>query len=128
VRPAELSGQPLLWMPRSANPEMYDRVLAMLAAAGLCAESVRSGGSASASFALVATGYGWTLACPSDVAEAAEQSTLTWRPLAGVSLTAETWAVWPPAARATSAASAAVADVLDVLIEIVPPSRRAGLQ
>jgi DNA-binding transcriptional LysR family regulator len=122
VRPADLSGQPLLWMPRSSNPEMYDRVLATLAAAGLNAESVRSGGSASASFALVATGYGWTLACPSDVAEAAERSKLAWRPLAGVSLTAETWAVWP------SAAPAAVADVLDVLAEIVPPSRRAGLQ
>ena len=34
---------------------------------------------------------------------------MTWRPLAGVSLTAETWAVWPPDA------PAAVADVLDVL-------------
>jgi DNA-binding transcriptional LysR family regulator len=122
VRPTELSGQPLLWMPRSANPEMYDRVLAMLAAAGLSAESVRSGGNASASFALVAAGYGWTLACASDVAETAGQSAVTWRPLAGVSLTAETWAVWPPDA------PAAVADVLDVLTEIVPPSRRANLQ
>jgi DNA-binding transcriptional LysR family regulator len=122
VRPAELSGQPLLWMPRSANPEMYDRVLATLAAAGLSAESVRSGGSASASFALVAAGYGWTLACVSDMAEAAEQNNLTWRPLAGVSLTAETWAVWP------AVASSAVVDVLDVLTEIVPLSRAAGLQ
>jgi DNA-binding transcriptional LysR family regulator len=122
VRPADLSGQPLLWMPRSANPEMYDQVLATLAAAGLSAEPVRSGGSASASFALVAAGYGWTLACASDVAEAAEQGKLIWRTLAGVSLTAETWAVWRPAA------PAAVADVLDVLTEIVPPSRRAGLQ
>jgi DNA-binding transcriptional LysR family regulator len=120
VRPSELSGQPLLWMPRSANPEMYDRVLAMLAAAGLSAESVRSGGSASASFALVAAGYGWTLACASDVAEAAGQSAVTWRPLAGVSLTAETWAVWSSAAPAAA--------VLDVLTEIVPPSRRANLQ
>jgi DNA-binding transcriptional LysR family regulator len=111
-----------LLMPRSANPEMYDRVLATLAAAGLSAESVRSGGSASASFALVAAGYGWTLACASDVAKAAEQSNVTWRPLAGVSLTAETWAVWSAATPAT------VADVLDVLTEIVPPSRRSGLQ
>jgi hypothetical protein len=47
---------------------------------------------------------------------------VTWRPLAGVSLTAETWAVW------SSAAPVAVADVLDVLTEIVPPSRRANLQ
>jgi DNA-binding transcriptional LysR family regulator len=122
VRPAELSGQPLLWMPRSANPEMYDRVLAKLAAAGLRVESVRSGGTASASFALVAAGYGWTLACASDLAEAAEKTGMTWRPLAGVSLTAETWAVW------SAAAPSAVADILGVLSEIVPPSRRAGLQ
>jgi DNA-binding transcriptional LysR family regulator len=122
VQPADLSGQPLLWMPRSANPEMYDQMLATLSAAGLNAESVRSGGSASASFALVAAGYGWTLACPSDVTEAGEQSKLVWRPLAGVSLTAETWAVWP------TGAAPEVAVVLDVLTEIVPPSRRSGLQ
>jgi DNA-binding transcriptional LysR family regulator len=122
VRPADLSGQPLLWMPRSANPEMYDRVLATLAAAGLSTESVRSGGSASASFALVAAGYGWSLACASDVAEAAERAKLAWRPLAGLSLTAQTWAVWP------AAGAAAVADVVEVLAEIVPPSRRSGLQ
>jgi DNA-binding transcriptional LysR family regulator len=101
---------------------MYDGVLAMLAAAGLSAESVRSGGSASASFALVAAGYGWTLACASDMAETAGQSAVTWRPLAGVSLTAETWAVW------SSTGPDTVADILDVLTEIVPPSRRANLQ
>jgi DNA-binding transcriptional LysR family regulator len=116
VRPADLSGQPLLWMPRSANPEMYDQVLATLAAAGLRAESVQSGGSASASFALVAAGYGWTLACASDVADNAEQFAVTWRPLAGVSLIAETWAVW------SAAAPPAVAEILGVLTDIVPRS------
>lgn len=117
VRPAELSGLTLMWMPRSANPEMYDRVLTTLAAAGLRPESVQSGGSTSASFVLVAGGYGWTLACASDVARAAEQTALTWHPLAGVSLTAETWAVW------SRSAAAAVTDVLDVLEEIVPASQ-----
>ena len=43
VRPTELSGQPLLWMPRSANPEMYDRVLAMLAVGGSAPADSSSG-------------------------------------------------------------------------------------
>ena len=122
VPPGRLSGEPLLWMPRSANPEMYDRVLATLAAAGLRAESVQSAGSASASFALVAGGYGWTLACPSDLAEAAERDAVSWRPLAGVSLAAETWAVWSPAS------TVAVKPVLDVLADIVPGQRQASGQ
>jgi DNA-binding transcriptional LysR family regulator len=122
VPPGRLSGEPLLWMPRSANPEMYDRVLATLAAAGLRAESVQSAGSASASFALVAGGYGWTLACSSDLAQAAERDAVSWRPLAGVSLPAETWAVWSPAA------TVAVKPVLDVLADIVPGQRQASGQ
>jgi DNA-binding transcriptional LysR family regulator len=122
VLAGELSGEPLLWMPRSANPEMYDRVLATLTAAGLRAESVQSGGSASASFALVASGYGWTLACWSDVAQATERAALSWRPIAGLSLTAETWAVWAPGA------TSAVTPVLDVLTDIVPAHRRASTQ
>jgi hypothetical protein len=32
------------------------------------------------------------------MAEATEPETLTWRPLAGVSLSADTWAVWSPTA------------------------------
>ena len=122
VPPGRLSGEPLLWMPRSANPEMYDRVLATLAAAGLRAESVQSAGSASASFALVAGGYGWTLACSTDLAQAAERDAVSWRPLAGVSLAAETWAVWSPAA------TVAVKPVLDVLADIVPGQRQASGQ
>lgn len=35
VRPGRLGGEPLIWMPRSSNPELYDRVLVTLAAAGL---------------------------------------------------------------------------------------------
>jgi DNA-binding transcriptional LysR family regulator len=120
VRPGRLSGQPLLWMPRSSNPELYDHVLATLAAAGLEAESVESAGTASATFALVAGGYGWTLACPSDVAEAVTTQPVAWRPLAGVDLTAETWAAW-----ARGGASPAVARVVDVLADIVPAARPA---
>jgi DNA-binding transcriptional LysR family regulator len=120
IRPGRLSGQPLLWMPRSSNPELYDQILATLAAAGLQAESVESAGTTTATFALVAGGYGWTLACPSDVAEAAPAQPVAWRPLAGTDLAAETWAVWP-----RRGASAAVAGVADVLADIVPTARQA---
>jgi DNA-binding transcriptional LysR family regulator len=120
VRPARLNGQPLLWMPRSSNPELYDQVLATLAAAGLRAESVESAGTTSATFALVAGGYGWTLACESDVAEAASAPLVAWRPLAGVDLAAETWAAWP-----RQGADPAVGQVIDILADIVPAARQA---
>ena len=123
VRPGRLSGEPLLWMPRSSNPELYDQVLVTLAAAGLRAESVESAGTTSATLALVADGYGWTLACQSDVAEAAATQPVAWRPLAGVDLTAETWAVW-----SRKGASPAVARVVDVLADIVPAARQAQAQ
>jgi len=106
-------------MPRSSNPEMYDQVLATLAAAGLRAGSVESAGTTSATFALVAGGYGWTLACESDVAEAAVAQPVAWRPLAGVDLAAETWAAWP-----RQGSGPAVARVVDVLAEIVPSARQ----
>jgi DNA-binding transcriptional LysR family regulator len=118
VRPGRLTGQPLLWMPRSSNPEMFDQVLATLAAAGLRADSVESAGTTSATFALVAGGYGWTLACESDVAEASAAQPVAWRPLAGVDLAAETWAAW------RRDAGPAVARVVDVLAEIVPAARQ----
>jgi DNA-binding transcriptional LysR family regulator len=120
VRAARLSGQPLLWMPRSSNPELYDQVLVILAAAGFQAESVESAGTTSATFALVAGGYGWTLACESDVAEAGTTQPVVWRPLAGVDLAAETWAAW-----SRPGGGPAVAVVVDVLADIVPAARQA---
>jgi hypothetical protein len=49
------------------------------------------------------------------VTEAAATHPLVWRPLSGVDLVAETWAVWPP-----KSAGPAVAQVVDVLTDIVP--------
>ncbi len=126
IRPDQLTGEPLLWMPRSANPEMYDQVLVTLAAAGLKIESVQSAGTVTASFALVADGFGWTLACEADVAAAADAVAIVWQPLTGVSLTAETWAVWSSAPTGSAVAGSAVAQVLDVLAEMMAATRRAG--
>lgn len=120
VRPGRLGGEPLIWMPRSSNPELYDRVLVTLAAAGLQPGPAESTGTASATFALIAGGYGWTLACASDVAWAADPAQLAWRPLAGLDLTAQTWAVWPHAG-----GGPAIAWVVDLLADIVPAARQA---
>jgi DNA-binding transcriptional LysR family regulator len=123
VRPSRLNGEPLIWMPRSSNPELYDRVLVTLAAAGLQAGPEESTGTVSATFALIAGGYGWTLACASDVARATDPAQLAWRPLTSVELTAQTWAVWPHAGTGP-----AVGWVVDVLADIVPAARQAGAQ
>ena len=124
IAPRRLSGEPLMWMPRSASPEFYDHVLGTLAAAGLETESVGSAGTTSATFALVAGGYGWCLTCEAEVRDAVEASALAWVPLSGVDLTAETWAVW-----SAQQASPLVASLLEVLSEVVPaPDRRRQLR
>jgi DNA-binding transcriptional LysR family regulator len=105
----------MMWIPRSASPEFYDHVLGTLAAAGLETQSVESAGTTSASFALVAEGYGWFLACEAEVREAADALALAWVALSGVDLTAETWAVW-----SAQHASPLVAQVLEVLNDVVP--------
>lgn len=118
IRPDRLSGEQLMWMPRTANPEFYDHVLSTLEGAGLRTEAVESTGTISATFALVADGYGWCLSCESEVNDAAAAHPLTWAALSGIDLVAETWAVW-----SLGDASPAVAHVVETLSEIVPASR-----
>ncbi len=119
IAPGRLSGEPLMWMPRSASPEFYDHVLGTLAAAGLETQSVESAGTTSASFALVAEGYGWCLTCEAEVREAADAQALAWVALSGVDLTAETWAVW-----STQAVGPRMSQVLEVLSDVVPSRDR----
>jgi DNA-binding transcriptional LysR family regulator len=121
IAPRRLSGERLMWMPRSASPEFYDHVLGTLARAGLETESVESAGTTSATFALVAGGYGWCLTCEAEVSDAVDASALAWVPLSGVDLTAETWAVW-----SAQQASPLVAQLLEVLSDVVPAPERAG--
>jgi DNA-binding transcriptional LysR family regulator len=123
IAPRRLSGEPLMWIPRSASPEFYDHVLGTLAAAGLETQWVESAGTTSASFALVAGGYGWFLACEAEVREAADAHALAWVALSGVDLTADTWAVW-----SAQQASPLVAQILEVLSDVVPPPGRGRPQ
>jgi DNA-binding transcriptional LysR family regulator len=120
IAPRRLSGEPLMWIPRSASPEFYDHVLETLAAAGLETQSVESAGTTMASFALVAGGYGWFLGCEAEVRESADAHALAWVALSGVDLTADTWAVW-----SAREASPLVAQVVEVLSDVVPTRGRA---
>jgi DNA-binding transcriptional LysR family regulator len=118
IDPGRLSGDALVWMPRSANPELHDYVLATLAAAGFRAGTVESPGTMAAAFVLVAEGYGFTLAGESEVNEAAAALPLVWRPFTGVTLIVETWAVW-----SQDGGNPAVAQILEALSEVAsaPP-------
>jgi DNA-binding transcriptional LysR family regulator len=122
ISPRLLSGESLMWMPRSASPEFYDHVLGALFRAGLETDSVESAGTTGASFALVSQGFGWCLSCEAEVREAAEASALVWVALAGVDLTAETWAVWSP--RDPSRPVPEVLEVLGALLMAQPQSQR----
>jgi DNA-binding transcriptional LysR family regulator len=110
VEPGALAGEQLLWMPRVANPDYYDQVLSHLREVGLDVRTVESPGTAAASQALVASGYGWSLACRSEVTE----PTLRWLPLAGLEIVAETWAVW-----SRDGAGAAVGRVVEILTDLL---------
>jgi DNA-binding transcriptional LysR family regulator len=110
VEPRMLAGEPLLWMPRAANPDYYDQVLSRLREVGLDVATVESPGTSAASQALVASGYGWCLACFSEIT----QPGVRCLPLAGVDLVAETWAVWP-----RSGATEMVGHVVDVLADLL---------
>ncbi len=112
IRPDQLSGEQLMWMPRRANPEMYDHVLATLSAAGFVWQSVESTGTLSATLALIAEGFGWGLACESEVSEAATPLPLAWVDLIGVDLVAHNWIIWTPAG-----ASPLVEQVVEVVVE-----------
>lgn len=115
IDPGRLSGGALIWMPRSANPELHDYVLSTLTAAGFRAGAVESPGTIAAAFALVAEGYGFTLAGESEVNEAAATLPLVWRPLTGVTMIVETWAVW-----SQEGGNPAVAQILEALSEVAP--------
>lgn len=121
VEPASLAGEQLLWMPRTSNPEFYDRVLTALREAGLEVGTVESPGTAAASMTLVASGYGWCLACRSEVASAVTELPVTWLAFDGVELVAETWAIW-----SRNGAGSAVAQVVDVLDELLRPPRTSS--
>lgn len=110
VEPGALAGEQLLWMPRVANPDYYDQVVSRLREVGLDVGTVESPGTSAASQELVASGYGWCLACPSEVADPG----VRWLPFAGVELVAETWAVW-----SRNGASAGVDRVVEVLADLL---------
>ncbi len=121
LEPGSLVGEQLFWMPRTSNPEYYDRVLALLGEAGLEVGAVESPGTSVASMELVACGYGWCLACQSEVTATVTEHPLTWQAFDGIELVADTWAVW-----SRSGASSDVAQVVDVLADLLRTAHMPG--
>jgi DNA-binding transcriptional LysR family regulator len=111
IRAAALSGLPMIWMPRSANPDLYDEVVSALVAAGLQLDAVESAGNILSTLELVSQGLGWALACESEVVGGAPG--VIWKRLANIELVAQTWAVWP--AKGTSDLTR---QALDALLEL----------
>ncbi len=98
VRPAELSGVPLVSFGRTTDPGEFDRIYTHLAAAGLAELRLvheSHAGAVEASLRLVERGAGLSLKLASEVTSFASP-TVTWRPLDQVDLEVVVSAAWRP--------------------------------
>lgn len=93
VSPLDLSGQPIIWLQRDGDPELCDRVLHALTAAGMTPGPQRRSPNIETSLSLVAAGLGVSFKVPHEVAGASHRG-VVWRPLSGVSIPVPTTLVW----------------------------------
>lgn len=98
VRPADLSGVPLVSFGRAADPREFDRIYTALTAAGLAELRLvheSHAGAVEASLRLVEGGAGLSLKLASEVTSFASPA-VTWRPLDDVELEVVVSAAWRP--------------------------------
>jgi DNA-binding transcriptional LysR family regulator len=93
VRPADLSGEALIWLQRDGDPDVRERVLMALVGAGMDPGPHRWSPSIATSMSLVAAGLGVSFKVPHQVV-ANDPPGVVWKPLAEVSLPMPTVLVW----------------------------------
>lgn len=91
VAPAALSGEPLVWMRRLMDPDVYDRVMGELTARGFEPGVARETPNVETSLSLVAAGAGISFKTRR---EAAGRVGVRWRPLAGDAIEVATVLAW----------------------------------
>lgn len=90
---ARLSGEPLVYFRRRAEPEVYDRVLTAFAVAGAEFGKVHESPTVETSLSLVAAGVGVSPKFQREV-KASGLVGVVWRPIADLALTVPTALVW----------------------------------
>ena len=93
VRPADLTGETLIWVARDAEPSLHDAVLDVLTTAGYVAGRIEHPPTVDTSLNLVAAGIGVSLKFRHELDQAPRRG-VVWRPLAGVDITVPTALVW----------------------------------
>lgn len=93
VRPADLSGETLIWVARDAEPTLHDYVMATLTSAGYVPGRNEHPPTVDTSLNLVAAGIGVSLKFRHELNQAPRRG-VVWRPLIGVDITVPTTLVW----------------------------------
>lgn len=93
VRPGDLTGETLMWVPRDAEPLLYDEVIAALTSAGYTEGRTQHPPTVDTSLNLVAAGIGISLKFRHELNQAPRRG-VVWRPFADVDITVPTTLVW----------------------------------
>jgi DNA-binding transcriptional LysR family regulator len=93
VRPADLTGETLIWVAREAEPTLHDAVMATLTAHGYVPGRIEHPPTVDTSLNLVAAGIGVSLKFRHELSQAPRRG-VVWRPLAEVDITVPTTLVW----------------------------------
>ena len=93
VRPADLTGETLIWVARDAEPTLHDSVMATLTSAGYVPGRIEHPPTVDTSLNLVAAGIGVSLKFRHELNQAPRRG-VVWRPLIGVDITVPTTLVW----------------------------------
>jgi DNA-binding transcriptional LysR family regulator len=93
IRARELTGETLIWVARSAEPQLHDEVMSALRAAGYHPGATQHPPTVDTSLNLVAAGLGVSLKLRHELEQAPRRG-VVWRPLADVELSIPTAFVW----------------------------------
>jgi DNA-binding transcriptional LysR family regulator len=89
----ELTGEMLIWVARSAEPQLHDEVISALRAAGYVPGATQHPPTVDTSLNLVAAGLGVSLKLRHELEQAPRRG-VVWRPFADVELSISTALVW----------------------------------
>jgi DNA-binding transcriptional LysR family regulator len=93
IRPADISGETLIWVSRDVEPQLHDVVMTALTEAGYVPGRTQHPPTVDTSMNLVAAGIGVSLKFKFELNQAPRRG-VVWRPLAGLDLTVPTNLVW----------------------------------
>jgi DNA-binding transcriptional LysR family regulator len=93
IRPADLTGETLIWVARDVEPALHDAVMATLTEAGYLPGRTQHPPTVDTSLNLVAAGIGVSLKFRHELSQAPRRG-VVWKPFAGVTVEVPTVLAW----------------------------------